>query len=150
MSDPLVERWRQRGDIFMWKSKSPRWPEWNITASDLACDTLNDLFDRMENGQYSSKKELLLAKPAIMPHCSGPFRLATHWTIKYPKGTVPDGEWVFQEQGSQLFLVLGLSRLRELREAIADMNKGGGDYSIGGDENRLWIWWYFREMSNPA
>jgi hypothetical protein len=145
MGDPQVERWQQRGTIFMWQDKNPSYPEWNITADDNACDALLDLFDRMENGLYSSKKELRLTVPVKTAHALRPFRTGTHLTIKYPKGRIEDDHWVLEQNGQRLVLNVGLERLRELRDAIVDMKEGGGDYLIGGDQARMWIWWFVRE-----
>ncbi len=144
MGDPYVVRWRQRGDVSMWQNKDPRDPHWNLTADDPGCDALLDLLDRMERGQWPSNKQILLRKPVITADHGGdmPFQSATHLTIKYPKERVPDDHWVLREECRQLFLEIGLSSLRELRDAVVDLKNGGGDYMIGHDDSPLWIWWY--------
>ena len=153
MGDPNVERWRQRGTIAMWMNRrDPRRSEWNIAADDAACDGLLQLFDLMENGEWSSKKELRLTKPVKTPDHGGdfPFRSAKQLTIKYPKDRVSNNHWQFTENGRKLLLEIGLTRLQELREAITDMKTGGGDYLIGDrDNNPLWIWWWINDFIVP-
>ena len=151
MGDPNVERWRQRGTIAMWMNRH-RHREWNIVADDDACDGLVQLLDLMEIGEWSSKRELRLTKPVKTPDHGGvfPFRSATQLTIKYPKDRVPDDHWHFTENDRQLLLEIGLTRLQEMRDAIKDMKKGGGDYCIGDqDSNPLWIWWWIKDFIVP-
>ena len=144
MGDLDVARWRQRGAVSMWKNRDPRNPHWNLTADERGCAALLDLLDRMEGGQWSSKKRMSLRKPVITADHGGdrPFRSARHLTIKYPKDRVPDDHWDLREEKRQLLLEVGLLSLRELREAVVDLKSGGGDYAIGGDYSPLWIWWY--------
>ena len=144
MADPKVEHWRQRGTICMWQSRRPA-GAWNLTASDAACDALCELLDLMRDAQWSSKKELELKKAKVTAgHEGEPHRSATQLTIKYPKDRVPDDHWALQEQETtrKLLLEVGAARLQELRDAVTDLKTGGGDYSIGGDQARLWIWWF--------
>jgi hypothetical protein len=151
MSDPTVERWRQAGLISMWKSKNPRWDRWNLTADDAACAGLVELLDRMENAQWPSKKELELIRPGVTADNGGKFRAATCLTLKYAKGRVPEDHWVLEEpERASILLEVGLAYLRELREAIADIRQGGGDYCIGADGNELWVWWYLKPPSKKA
>ena len=148
MSDPHVEKWKPRGTVSMWLCCQDKLDGWSITADDAACDALLDLFDRMENAQWPGKKRMPLVKLRRAANVVGWIRnrWATHLTVKYPKDRVADEHWALEEQDRELFLTVGLSRLRELREAIADVKQGGGDYCIGSDENRLWIWWF---VENP-
>ena len=150
MGDPNVERWRQRGRICLWKNKVTD-AQWNMTADDPACDGLTDLFDRMERGQYSSQKQLSLVKPTITADHGGRrrFKAARQLTIKYPKERVTDGHWLLEQHDRDLLLVVGLSRLHELRDAVADIRAGGGDYAIGDDESPIWVWWWV-EQSAPS
>lgn len=134
----------------MWQNRNPRDRHWNLTADGPGCDALLDLLDRMEGGQWPSKKQILLRKPVITADHGGDmrFRSATHLTIKYPKERVPDDHWDLREEDRQLLLEVGLSSLRELREAVTDLNNGGGDYTIGSDESPLWIWWYCDDLGS--
>lgn len=71
-------------------------------------------------------------------------------TISYRKALVPAEYWLLEEHDGGVVLTLGLSRLRELRDAMIDMKRGGGDYAIGGDEGCLWIWWHCEQPVNKA
>ena len=147
MSDPNVDRWSQLGVVYLWKNKHPRMHEWAIMADDRACDSILDLLARMENAQWPSKRTLFVAKPTRPPDHGGDYKYrgATEWTIVYRKGTVSNDHWLLEERGQGILLSVGLSRLRELRDAMIDMKRGGGDYSIGDDETPLWIWWYIQQ-----
>ena len=151
MSDPHVDKWKPRGTVSMWLNRLlQKFDGWNITADDVACDALLELFDRMENAKWPAKKRMPLVKLRVTADHGGRhrFRSATHLTIKYPKDRVADEQWTLEERDRELFLSVGLSRLRELRDAIVDMKQGGGDYCIGGDEHPLWIWWFVERSSN--
>ena len=60
MSDPAVDRWKQRGRVCLWKHKH-RHVDWNIAADDVGCEALLDLLDRMNKGKWPSQKSITLS-----------------------------------------------------------------------------------------
>lgn len=143
MGDPQVERWRQQGRVYMWKNWHQPGEPWNLTADGEGCDALLELLDLMNRGKEPSKKTLVLGKPERPPDFGGerPFFAARQVTIKYPKGAVNDDHWQLREAGPSLVLVIGRSRLEELRTAIAALQGGSrGDDAIGSEDAPLRIW----------
>lgn len=143
MSDPNVDRWHRQGRVCMWKHWQ-RHTDWNLAADEIACDALLDLLDRMENAKWPSQKSLHLVQ-TTMTATGGAERkakFAKELTVKYRKGIVPDDFWELSDTDGVVTLVMGLTHLRALRDAVADMKKGGGDYSIGDDGAPLWVWWF--------
>jgi hypothetical protein len=147
MSDPNVDRWRQLGTLYLLQTKHPRMCEWAMMADDPACDAMLDLLNRMKSARWPSKRTLSAVKPTRPPDHGGDyaFRGATEFTIIYRKGTVANDHWLLEERDRGIVLSVGLSRLHELRDAITDMKRGGGDFAIGGDKGRLWIWAYMQQ-----
>jgi len=141
MSDPGVDRWKQRGRICVWKHKQ-RHVDWNIAADDIACEGLLELLDRMEAGKWPSQKSLALVKPerTATNAPDRPALFATELILKNRKGEVADDFWLLESAGTTVKLMVGLSRLQELRQAVADIS--GGDYAIGSEESPLWVWWF--------
>jgi hypothetical protein len=143
MSDPDVDRWKQHGRINLWREKG-RCVDWNLAADDVACHALLDLFDRMEHGNWPSRKSLALVKPTrtATGFPDRPATFANRLVLNYRKAEVADDFWKLEGTAVEVRLTFGLTWLKKLRDAILDMKVGGGDYAIGPDEARLWIWWY--------
>lgn len=144
MSDPKVDRWKQRGRICVWKHKQ-RHVDWNLSADEVGCEALLALITLMETSRCPSRKTLSLVKPqntATGVNGWGRASFASQFILKYPKSQVPETHWEIVEDGSIVTLAVGLSQLHRLRVAILDMKNGGGDYSIGSDQAPLWIWWF--------
>jgi hypothetical protein len=143
MSDPNVDRWRQKGCVSVWKHKQ-RHVDWNITGDDAGCEALLDLLGRMKNASWPSRKVITLYEPrrtaSGVPELAATF--ASELALKYPKSAVTDDYWSLEETESGLQVVMGLSRLMELCAAVADIRNGHGDYSIGNDDGPLWVWWF--------
>jgi hypothetical protein len=143
MSDPHVDRWRQKGRVSAWKHKQ-RHVDWNITADADGCEALLDLLGRMKNGSWPSQKVITLCESRRT--ASGvpefPATFASELVLKYPKSAGADDYWSLEETESGLKIILGLYRLEQLCAAVADIRDGGGDYSIGNDDGPLWVWWF--------
>ena len=152
MGDPLVSKWLQRGNLAMWicgsnYSDMPEKHEWNIAADEEACDAMFELLDLMENGLYSSKKELLLSQPEITAtsYPGSKHKAAASLTIKYPKGRIDDDHWELCKNGRDLILTIGLSKFEVLRKILFDMKNYNGDYCIKENGKPLWVWWWVDE-----
>lgn len=64
MSDPNVDKWSKKGDIYLWNYKdSKNYPGWNLHCSDNGYDCLLDLLDRMTKSKWSSGKTFTITKP---------------------------------------------------------------------------------------
>src|SRR5689334_12964068 len=141
MSDPKVDRWKHRGRLSVWKHKFGD-TRWNLAADQVACDSMLELFELLKNSRWPSRKSLKLVRPkrtaTRVPEYRATF--AQRLIVKYPKSEVDDDFWAIEVSESIVTLVVGTSRLQELRDAILDMKNGGGDYTIGSDDFPLWIW----------
>ena len=115
-----------------------------MMADESACEAMLDLLDRMEHAPWPSKKALAVEKPTLTPDRGADegFRGTTMLTLSYRKGIAPDDYWLLEERDGRIDLTLGLKRLKDMRDAILGMQRGGGDYAIGGESDRLWIWWH--------
>jgi hypothetical protein len=152
MSDLNVDKWKQVGHLYLWRYKEGlrNYPGWNVTADSLGSDSLIDLLDRMIDAQFSSQQMVHLSKPTdahlVIPNNgAASWKHASKLIISFPKERVSLDHWHLSIDGDKVILTLGLSNMREFRDAILDLKQGGGDYSIGTiapEDQWLAIWWH--------
>lgn len=140
MPDTSVTRWKQSGQVAMWRSDQR--DNWSLSADSAGCDSLNELLNLVIKAQWSSSVIVKLALPkqtAFGP--SKQLQTVESFTLSFPKESVNSDHWEFEIE-ENLTLELGSGRIIELLGAIEDIRNGKGDYSIGPSRNPLWIWWW--------
>jgi hypothetical protein len=107
MSDPAVNRWKQRGRICLWKHQQ-RHTNWNLAADDVACESLLDLLDRMKAGRWPSQKSVALVKPErTATHAPDrPALFATELILKYRKGEIAADFWMLESTGANTVMAI--------------------------------------------
>jgi hypothetical protein len=142
MSDPLVARWKQRGNISLWRVKERPGKGWNFSGDAEGCSALAELLALMETAEFGSRKTLALVKADTTPDHGGAYtnRFAKALTVSYPKDRVPADHWVLTHAEGEVKIELGSEWLTQLREGIAHLPLTHGDFAIGGDDARLWLW----------
>ena len=154
MSDPTVEKWNQKGQIWIWRyvDSSRNYKGLHLTADPVACKTLRELFKLMENAQWPSTKELKISENEFVDPTGNNRKLSLlkSFRIKYRKGQVSDDYWNLELDSNRnnYILSIGKKKLKELDAGISDIERGHGDYAIGPEDNEkwdemcLWFWWY--------
>jgi len=146
MADQRVNKWVQRGCIYLWRhAGNPRnYCGWHMTADDAGCRSLLDLLDIIRDAQYAAKRTIQLTRPSeheLTSGCSAPPRPATRWELSHSKPSMAPAHWCLSVEGTRVMLELGAERLEELWEGIQGIPNGSGDYCIGDDGQELWFWW---------
>ena len=153
MSDPNVERWRQKGEVFLWRyrDKPRNFPGWHLTASAEGAASLLELLRLMRDARYASKQIVTISDPTPrilrVPNYIrgvGQWRSAERWQLSYAKGRAEPGEWKLVFTGKELQLSVGETYLLKLIKGVEDVSRGIGDYSISGDDagfhECIWFW----------
>ena len=149
MSDPEVAQWKQDGRVYLWRYRgNPRsYPGWHLTADGRGSDSLLRLFDLMLSATYSSHQTMQITAPGeqqlAVPGCSAAVLPAVSLTLRYPKSSVPDGEWSLRDESGEIHLTVGWLRLEQLQKGVEDLRNGEGDYAIAiekSEEECLWVW----------
>jgi hypothetical protein len=157
VADPEVARWQQTGQVYLWRyTEGARdYPGWHMTADPTACTSLFELIDRMTSARWPSNVLISVSKPTgsllRVPNnrgdtarCKSPESLR----LKHSREIDRD-HWSLVLQDRILILTLGSGRLLQLRQGIADIASGHGDYAIGPGnlgvardrDSLLWFWW---------
>ena len=158
MSNPLVNRWRQRGKIYLWRfdDEVRKYPGWNFTADDDGCTSLLQLFDTMVNDERSASVEIALSKPSADIQALGPgigkgrLRAPQHVALQFPPMKVAANFWQWTGTLHDPQLKVGQRKLVELIGAVQSVAEGVGDFCIGADDHRehglefanmsIWFW----------
>ena len=142
MSDALVDRWKQRGNISLWRVKERPGKGWNFSGDAEGRSALVELLALMESARFGSRKTLTLVKVETTPDHVGVYtnRFAQTLAISYPKDKVPVDHWALTHAESEVKLELGSEWMTQLREEIAQLTLTHGDFAIGDDDARLWLW----------
>lgn len=142
MSDALVDRWKQRGKIALWRVKERPNKGWNFSGDAEGRSALVELLALMESARFGSRKTLTLVKVETTPDHGGVYtnRFAQVLVISHPKDRVPADHWALTHAEGEVKLELGSEWLAHLREEIAQLTKTHGDFAIGGDDAPLWLW----------
>jgi len=142
MANPNVERWRQRGNVAMWRNRDSPDSRWNFSADQSGCESLENLFGLMQTAKWPSKSSIVLTSPTVTANGGGDnLRFAETVNLTFPAGRVPDDHWQLTHD-EQPTITLGHQRLAEFRAAVVDIGSGNGDYTIGNETDRLWVWWW--------
>ena len=151
MPDPKVAKWKQKGCVYVWhyRDNLRNHPGWHMTADNDGCDALLELFDLMQHAEYSSRATVKLSEPhpldVSITNPGSRWYHAHSLEIRYPKDRMDERTWTLAEERGAITLIVGKENLQELRECIADVQQGGGDYALGPDDNsgdmELWFWW---------
>jgi len=154
MSDPNVERWRQRGRVCLWHYRDrPRsYPGWHLAANPEGNASLRELLELMAAARFPSEAVVAVTPPAekvlsVPNYRRGEPQTAVRWRIKCVSDEARGDEWRIEYDGAEVRHTLGSAGLRELMEGLADMAAGRGDYALPSagatpDDERLWIWWW--------
>lgn len=155
MSDRDVERWRQRGEVFLWRYRDrPRnYPGWHLSADPAGAGSLLALLRLMSDARYSSAQVVAISEPTprvlSVPNYgrgSDAWQSAGRWQLRCTKAAASANEWKLAFTGSGLQLSVGERYLLALIGGVEDLAAGRGDYAISGEEaddhDCLWIWWW--------
>ena len=155
MSDPNVDKWRQKGRFYLWtyKENTKNYPGWHMTVDSIGATALLELFELMSSAKYSAIAKLQVSEPdkdilKVPNNKNG----AAKWSsvpqlkIKYPKDQCSDNHWVLNKNNGEFTLELGKNKLEEIKKGILDISNQEGDYAIGPDNDQfeyecLWFWW---------
>ena len=155
MSDRNVQRWRQRGAVFLWRYRDePRnYPGWHLSADPAGSESLLELFRLMRDAAHSSEQRISISDPtarvlSVPNYTRGGdhWQSARRWHVVYPKGRASVDEWKLVFAGSELRLSIGERYLLSLIQGVEDLAAGRGDYAISGEDadspDCLWFWWW--------
>jgi hypothetical protein len=144
----------EQGRIYFWRYQETRkgWEGWHMTADAAGCGSLVAAIDQLLAADAGSSRPfpILAPTPAILAVPNNrrvPAVAPKRFSIIFRNGEEQSRYWEIHESEGTLVLSLGAARLHELRTAIEDVAKGGGDYAVGADGKRrpsdqcLWFWW---------
>ena len=140
--------WKQAGSIALWRYKENQrnFPGWHLTADAAGCASLIALLDAFASDGGSSSRTLTVQAPTLAI-LSVPNNRSSAWRspskLRLSLSASPS-EWSFPESLEPAALTFGSEWLPDLRQAIAGIPRGQGDYSIGRPGNgnlQLWFWW---------
>ena len=145
MSDPAVERWKQRGRTYLWRfpQDTRNFPGWNCTADREGCSSLLELLGLMRVARWSAKADVSLTNPPgeIIGMPGHPrdekWRSPPRFTLSYPKDKVPDGFWQWTGDVNEPTLSVGASKITELISAFESVAKRVGDFCVHAEDQKL-------------
>jgi len=140
--------WKQSGAISLWRYKENQrnFPGWHLTADATGCASLLTLLDSFASDGRTCSRTLAIQAPtpAIL---AVPNKRSSAWQspskLRLSLSANP-AEWSFPESLEPAALIFGSDWLSKLRQGIAGISHGEGDYSIGvpgGGNLQLWFWW---------
>ena len=138
--------WEQSGSVMLWRySENQRnFPGWHLTANADGCTSLIALLDAFAADAAPGSRTLTITTPT-QAALAVPNNRSAAWVapakLRLTFSAVPS-QWSFPESTVPAELSIGAEWLPILRQAIAGIPLGGGDYSIGpSGSGSLWLWW---------
>lgn len=146
-----IEKLKISGGVYIWKytDNDRNYPGWNMTVDNSASQELSLLLDLMEKCEWTTNKKVLTTRPTDREigapnNRNGIAKWTTKSTIIFSLQTnkTPD-YWMTTETADELEISFGKEKLQGLKDAIINIPKGKGDYSIADkdDSNILTFWW---------
>ena len=138
--------WKQRGAISLWRytENERNYPGWHLSANSAGCESLIALIEVLSaDGAGATRSvKLMPPTPAILgvpnnKHGTAKFKAPEKLRISF--SGVSD-HWLFPQQLEPAELSFGHDWIARLRNGLAGIPNGIGDFSIGG-EFPLWFWW---------
>ena len=130
--------------LWRYTENQRNFPGWHLTADPAGCASLIALLDAFAADGTPSSRTLTVTAPTqaalAVPNnrSAAPVAPAKLRISLSPAAT----EWSFPQSINPAELSVGADWLPVLRQAIAGIPQGKGDYSIGpSDSGSLWLWW---------
>jgi hypothetical protein len=143
MSNPLVTRWKQEGQVYCWRyrDRPRRYPGWNISADARGCQSCVALLDLLLSNQWSSQATIVITSPTAqaLQAVNGPagWSSATGLDLIYPGAKVAPAHWRLRSSQGHVAITLGESRLREIQNGMVDIAQGRGDWGAPNDDEDI-------------
>jgi hypothetical protein len=148
----MTGAWRQSGRISLWRycENARNYSGWQINADAQGCTSLIDLLDALPQlpGGY---RTLTIAAPKQEQLCVPNNKGGTAAWLAPDKLRIclvdAPSHWAFPADLQPACLQIGVDWLPRLREGIAEMGAGRGDYAVGPRGKRteaIWFWWALR------
>ncbi len=144
-----VIAWKQSGRISLWRytENERNYPGWNLNADSVGCKSLLELVDALVAESCGSRTINLTEPSQAQLRVPGNTGGAAAWVVPVKlRVTISDArsDWHFPQDLDPARIEFGSDWVAPLREGVASMSAGRGDYSIGNDKNgslKLWFWW---------
>jgi len=152
-----LESWRQKGSLALWQYTENRgnYPGWHLSADDAGCVSLVVLLDLFRSGGVAASRLVAVVPPtpdvlAVPNNRAAGFVAPKELLLSYSE---TPSEWHFPSSLEPATLTVGDAFARQLRDGIAGIPSGKGDYSIGTDRRgnlRLTFWWRVTPPNNSS
>lgn len=146
MADLKIERWKNRGGIWIWSyEECPRsYQGYHLMADAQGCSFLQGLVKLFQDSKFPAQKTIELNQPRAehlaVPNCSK--KCIPVKTVQFRfRQSFPNTHWSVHENQDKLTIETGTIGLAELERGFADIALGKGDWTVGSGEKALWFWW---------
>lgn len=129
--------------VFLWRYDNPPrgYVGWHFTANASGCASMRAILDADVSKGRSRSVALSPPGPAelCVPNCDRPHVAVTR--LRLAAIDAPGDLWTIDCRGTIVTVTMGSGAIGRLIRALDDICQGIGDYSLGDDPHRLWIWW---------
>jgi len=138
--------WKQSGRISLWRYEpnDRNFLGWHLNADAAGCESLLALLDELPHGPQPYRT-LAITEPTPkqlnVPRANASWVAPSRLRLAWSSGPAA---WEFSAELDPATLTFGAHWLVPLRNGIAGICKGQGDYAIGtrkGIGLPLWFWW---------
>ncbi len=124
---------------------------WHFSVDDEGGESLLCLLDLFCQARWpctatvriTRPTEEILRVPGMLGRAIAPARLR----IQFPRGAVADETWSIESAKTEMKLVLGAHKLRELSDAIQSLLENQNDFAIGpnveSDDSNIQFLWFW-------
>lgn len=137
--------WKQSGPVALWRfiENQRNFPGWHLTANAGGCASLIALLDAFAIDNAPSSRVLAIVQPTLA-ELRVPNNRSSGITVPGKLRLVfaeESNAWSFPAATDTAELTFGSQWLAPLKEAVAGIPLGKGDFSIGlRSGERLWFW----------
>ena len=130
--------------LWRYSDNQRNFPGWHLTANADGCASLIALLDAFAADGAPSSRTLTITAPTqaalAVPNNRSAASVAPA-KLRITFSSAPS-QWSFPESTDPAELSIGAEWLPILKQGIAGILLGKGDYSIGpGGSGSLWLWW---------
>lgn len=147
--------WKQAGSVALWRytENQRNYPGWHLSADDAGCISLIALLDAFSADGVACSRTISIARPTpeildVPNNRSAAYVAPAKLLLSFSD---TPSQWSFPDSLDPAELTIGADWLPKLRQAIAGIPRGEGDYSTGlskGGSLRLTFWWQVTQSNN--
>jgi len=129
--------------IWRYKDNTRNYPGYHLSADAEGCRVLRERLNQIRDYEVFALTPPDMGVLAVPNNQGGRARYFEGRKLQvHTSASLAPNTFRWEEQGTTFILTCSQEQIARILAGVDDIEKGEGDYSIGGgDDQALWFWW---------